>query len=136
MDKTKIPEGEDQGDSEVQRELHELLFAIYNTLKSANSLMEKSGSHYHYNLDRVEIELPIRMEYGPPEKPKAKLDSSAGDSDGDGILEPRHGLKVKLPGKKDVSEKMNDDMLIEKKLNSEFGRLKVLFSRDRVLMSE
>ncbi|WP_163832518.1 hypothetical protein [Spartinivicinus ruber] len=136
MDKTKSPEGGAQGDNEVQRELHELLFAIYNTLKSANNLMEKSGSNYHYNLDRVEIELPIRMEYGPPERPKAKSDTGHSDSDGDGIIEPHPGLKVRLPNKKDISEKMNDDMLVEKKLDAEFGRLKVLFSRDRVLMSE
>ncbi|MCX4028217.1 hypothetical protein H0A36_20580 [Endozoicomonas sp. SM1973] len=116
----------------IKRELHEILYALYGTLRNANNLMEKSGKEYRYNIDRVEIELPIRMEYVSEEQKRKHEDI---DGDGEGDMDFPTGFKVSLPEENDVSETLSDDLIMEKKLNAEFGRIKILFNRDRCITS-
>ena len=107
-------------ESEIEKELHQLFVALHNTLQQANEQIENSESRFRYNMDEIEVELPVQMKFNPEAE-------RFGDE-----VSP---FKIKMADNQARDESVRkpiNDLLKEKQVQSELGRIRVRFTRDQI----
>ena len=105
----------------VDAQLHQLLMALYNTLKDANQLMEDSDSRFRYTLDEVDVDLPIKVDLTENGQTKGTKGSKTKEL----------GLQIEMPDSKAAKDIPLSDKLKNKEHDS-IGRIRVKFSRDLI----
>lgn len=129
-------------DNDYQKDLHELFTALHSTLKTANSEMKSNDEGLNYTIDEVEFELPVEIGFADAQKtsfspsgrtlkktkfrpaPFAKKNSK----------KKQTGMRVALNKSQLAPSKYSslDELVKEKKILSDMGRVRIKFSRDMV----
>ncbi len=109
--------------SDIEKELHQLFVALHNTLQQANEQIESKESRFRYNMDELEVELPVQIQFNPE-----------AEKHGDEVSPFKLKLADKSTLEKPVKRPVND-LVREKQVQSELGRIRVRFTRDQIMSS-
>lgn len=110
-----------KNETAIEKELHQLFVALHHTLQQANQQIEDSDNRFRYNMDEIEVELPVQMKFNEEAE--------------------RHGrevnpFKIKLAEQSSVEKttpgRPVNDLIKEKQVQSELGRIRVRFTRDQI----
>ncbi len=109
--------------SDIEKELHQLFVALHNTLQQANEQIESKESRFRYNMDELEVELPVQIQFNPEAE-------KYGDEVSPFKLKLADKTTIEKPGRRPVN-----DLVKEKQVQSELGRIRVRFTRDQIMSS-
>ncbi|WP_144392197.1 hypothetical protein [Pleionea sediminis] len=117
----RTDEHSENDESSIEKELHQLFVALHHTLQQANQQIEKSDSKFRYNMDEIEVELPVQMKF---------------NKEAERFGREVNPFKIKLADKSTIENKKSNqpvnDLIKEKQVQSELGRIRVRFTRDQI----